>query len=542
MIFGRLSLDAAEGAVLAHSIRTPRMTLKKGAVLGAGDLAGLRAAGYTDVVAARLEAGDVPEDEAASAVAAAAAGPGTRLKPAFTGRRSIYAEARGIAVIDRERVDRLNAIDEGLTLSTVPPYHVVEARQMVATVKVNPLSVPAAVIEAGVALVGEGGPPVRVAPFQAMAAGLILTRLPGLKESVIDKTVATVRARLEGLGSQLAREFRCAHDEDAVAGALADAMAADAAPILIYGASVIVDRRDVVPAGILKAGGAIDRFGMPVDPGNLTLLAHLGATPILGLPGSARSPRPHGSDWLLQRLLAGLPVVAGDLAALGVGGLLKDIPGRPQPRESRGRPSPRRPVIAALVLAAGMSRRMGRRNKLLAEIDGETMIARAVDSVLAARASPVVVVTGHQAAKVRAALAGREVRFAHNRDFARGLSTSLKAGLEALPADTDAALICLGDMPRVSSRHLDTLIATFDPAEGRAICVPTARGKRGNPVLFGADFFEEMKAAQGDVGARHLIGAHADQVFEVAIDDDGIFVDIDTPSALTALKSGTGGS
>jgi molybdenum cofactor cytidylyltransferase len=541
MIFGRFPLDAADGVVLAHGIRTPRMTLKKGTVLGAGELTGLRAAGITEVVGVRLEPGDVPEDEAASAVALAAAGPGTCLKPAFTGRRSIYAQARGIAVIDAARVDRLNAIDEGLALATVPAYHVVEAGQMVATVKVNPLSVPASVIETGVALVGNGEPPVRVAPFQDMAAGLILTRLRGLKASVLDKTVATVRARLEGLGSHLAWELRCAHDEDAVAGAIAEAIAANAEPILIYGASAIVDRRDVVPAGIVKAGGAIDRFGMPVDPGNLTLLAHLGTTPILGLPGSARSPRSHGSDWLLQRLLADLPVVAGDIAALGVGGLLKDIPGRPQPRESRGRASPR-PLVAAIVLAAGRSRRMGRRNKLLAEIDGAPMIARAVDAVLAAKASPVIVVTGHQAAKVRAVLAGREVRFAHNHDFDQGLSTSLKAGIEALPGDIDGALICLGDMPRVPSRHLDTLIATFDPREGRAICVPTARGKRGNPVLFGADFFDEMKAAQGDVGARHLIGTHDDQVFEVAIDDDGIFVDVDTPSALTALRTGTGGS
>ena len=541
MIFGRLPLDAAEGAVLAHSVRTPHLTLKKGATLGAGEIANLRAAGYTEIVAARLEPGDVAEDEAASAVAVAAAGPGTRLKPAFTGRRSIYAESRGIAVIDRARIDRLNAIDEGLTLATVPPYHLVAVGQMVATIKVNPLSLPAAVIEAAAALFAEGGPPVRVAALRARAAALILTRLPGLKESVLDKTVATVRARLEALGSHLAREVRCAHDEDAVAEALAEAVAAGVGPILICGASAIVDRRDVVPAGVVKAGGAIDRFGMPVDPGNLTLLAHLGVTPILGVPGSARSPRPHGSDWLLQRLLAELPVGPDDVAALGVGGLLKEVPGRPQPREGPRRAGPR-PRVAALVLAAGQSRRMGRRNKLLAEIDGEPMIARVIDAALGASVGPVVVVTGHQAAQVRAVLGERKLRFAHNADFARGLSTSLRVGLEALPADTEAALVCLGDMPHVSSRHLDKVVAAFDPDAGAAICVPTARGKRGNPVLFGAAFFEEMKGFQGDVGARHLIGAHADQVHEVAIDDDGIFVDVDTPSALTALRTGTRGS
>ncbi len=541
MIFGRLALDAAEGAVLAHGIRTPRISLKKGAVLDASDLAALRAAGYTEVVAARLEADDVPENEAASAVAEAAAGPGTNLKSAFTGRRSIYAEARGIAVLDSSRIDQLNAIDEGITLATVPPYHLVAAGQMVATVKINPLAVPATVIDSVVTLLAGGEAPVRVAALQAMDVGLVLTRLPGHKESVLDKTVATVSARLEALGSRLAWEVRCPHDGGAVANALTEAVGAKVSPILVYGASATVDRRDVVPAGIVKAGGAVERFGMPVDPGNLTLLAHLGTTPVLGLPGSARSPRSHGSDWLLQRLLAGLPVTAGDVAGLGVGGLLKDIPGRPQPREGIRRAAPR-PLVAALVLAAGQSRRMGRRNKLLAEIDGESMIARVVDAVLAAKATPVIVVTGHQAAKVRAALGGRDVRFTDNPHYARGLSTSLKAGLEALPAEADAALVCLGDMPQVRPQHLDKLIAAFEPDEGRAICVPTARGKRGNPVLWGAAFFEEMKAAEGDVGARHLIGGHADQVVEVAIDDDGIFADVDTPSALSALRTGTGGS
>ena len=124
----------------------------------------------------------------------------------------------------------------------------------------------------------------------------------------------------------------------------------------------------------------------------------------------------------------------------------------------------------------------------------------------------------------------------HNPDFAQGLSTSLKRGIAALPADLDGVLVCLGDMPLISGRHLDRLIAAFNPLEGRAIVVPTRRGKRGNPVLWSTRFFPEMSALAGDVGARHLIGEHAELVAEVEMDDDAIFVDIDTPEALEALR------
>ncbi len=540
MRFGRLPLDEAEGAILAHSLRLPSRRLNKGQELGAEDIAALRAAGVAEVTAARLEADDVGENEAATAVAEAAAGEGTRTGPPFTGRCNIYAAGRGVAVVDRERIDRLNLIDEALTIATVAPFDVVEEGQLVATVKVIPLAAPKPVVEAGVAVAADDGALVRIAGFREHAAGLVLTRLPGFKESVLDKTVVTVRDRLEALGSRLEREVRCHHDEAAVAEAVRALLDQGCAPILIFGASAIIDRRDVVPAAIERAGGAVDHLGMPVDPGNLLLLAHCGETPILGLPGSARSPRVSGFDWALRRLLAGLSISRRDLMTLGVGGLLKEMPGRPQPRE-RERPAapadePAAPVVAVLVLAAGQSRRMGRVNKLLAEIDGLPMVARVVDAALASRAASVIVVTGHEGGKVRAALEGRAVRFADNPDYAQGLSTSLRRGVAALDPGVDGALVCLGDMPRVEPQHIDKLIAAFDPAEGRTICVPTRTGKRGNPVLWGAEFFAEMQHVAGDVGARHLIGEHPEAVCEVAIDDEAIFTDIDTPDALTAIS------
>ena len=534
MIFAQVRVEEAEGAILAHSLRLDSGALKKGHRLIADDIAALVAAGIASVAAARLEPDDVPEDEAASRVATAARGPHTYLGQAFTGRRSIHAEARGLAIVDRARVDSVNLVDESLTLATLAPFSIVEANQMVATVKVNPLSAPDHVVEACEKLARQDEPLVSVAPLRDKPVGLVSTRLPGTKERVLDKTVATTRARVESLGSRLVQEIRCAHHEGDILAAVRELIERGCRPILIFGASAIVDRRDVVPLAIVKAGGQVDHFGMPVDPGNLTMLAHLGEVPILGLPGSARSPRIHGCDLLIQRLLADVPIRREDIMRLGAGGLLKEMPGRPHPRDRRvgGRRQRRR--IGAVILAAGQSRRMGRRNKLLAAIDGTPMLTRVVDTVLASAAWPVVVVTGHEAEAIKLALAGREVGFAHNAGYAEGLSSSLASGVAAM-SGVDGVLICLGDMPRITPAHLDRLIAAFDPERGRSICVPTCRGKRGNPVLWSAAYFAEMRALAGDVGARHLMGEHGDEVHEVAIDDEAIFVDVDTPDALSAI-------
>ena len=122
----------------------------------------------------------------------------------------------------------------------------------------------------------------------------------------------------------------------------------------------------------------------------------------------------------------------------------------------------------------------------------------------------------------------------HNPDFAAGMSTSLRAGLAAVGA-VDGALVCLGDMPRVSPLDLDRLIAAWNPVEGRAICVPTAGGRRGNPILWSRRFFAEMAAIHGDTGARGLLATHADQVVEVETGCEGILVDVDTPEALAGI-------
>ncbi len=537
MFFGSVPVGDAEGAILVHSQVLGRRTMKKGRALTADDVAALGEAGIDNVVVARLEAGDMPEDEAARRIAETAAGRNVEAQAPFTGRANLYSEADGIAVIDRNRVDRLNLIDEAITIATVPPYSAVSTRRMLATVKIIPFAAPEASVAKAVAVAGEVGALVQVASFQARTAGLILTQLAQTKESVLDKTARVVTDRLVAFGSSVGREIRCAHEAEAIAAAIGEALSAGSDPVLIFGASAITDRRDEIPAGIEQAGGEVLHFGMPVDPGNLLLLGRHGEVPVIGLPGCARSPKLNGFDWVLQRLVAGLEVTHEDIKLMGAGGLLMEIATRPQPRsgDSDQAIAPTAPRIAAIVLAAGQSRRMGRTNKLLANIDGAPMVVRVTDQALTSEADPILVVTGYEPDRVQGAIGDRQVQFVQNPDFEQGLSTSLQAGLADLPGDIDGVIVLLGDMPRMTASHINRLIAAFNPVEGRAIAVPTFGGKRGNPVLFGRQFFVEMKDVAGDVGARHLIGAHEDQVVEVAMEDDAIFVDVDTPEALTAI-------
>jgi molybdenum cofactor cytidylyltransferase len=540
MIFAELPIDEAVGAYLAHSLKIAGKVLKKGRKVDAVDLELLRKGSIERVMVAKLDANDVHEDSAAAALAQAIAGEGVSLSAAFTGRVNLFADAAGVLALDRDRVDAVNLVDEGITLATLEPFAVVEPKQMIATVKIIPFSVPQVSLNAVVRKASADGPLLRVASFTPRKVGLIQTRLPSVKESVLDKTQEVTRARLAACGSELAAQSRAAHTTQAVASAIGEMIQGGMDVVLIQAASAITDRRDVIPTGIEAAGGQIEHFGMPVDPGNLMLLAKVGAVPVLGLPGCARSPKLNGFDWLLQRVLAGVAVSPRDIMRMGAGGLLMDIPTRPLPREEAVRDAPverREWKIGAIVLAAGQSRRMGRVNKLIAEVEGKPMIAHTAEAALAARVHPVVVVTGHESERIREALAGLEVEIVENRYYAAGLSTSLQRGLAALPADLDGAVVCLGDMPRVRAEHINLLIDGFDPDHGREICVPVANGKRGNPVLWARRFFADMGGAAGDAGAKYLLGQHAQRIAEVPMPDEGVLLDVDTPTALASLTA-----
>jgi molybdenum cofactor cytidylyltransferase len=234
-------------------------------------------------------------------------------------------------------------------------------------------------------------------------------------------------------------------------------------------------------------------------------------------------------------LLAGLPVTRADITGMGVGGLLMEIVTRPQPREERAPEAGRQ--VAAVVLAAGRSTRMGAVNKMLAEIGGKPLVRIAVEQAIASRANPVIVVTGHQHEKVEAALKDLPVRLVRNPDYAEGLGTSLKAGIAAVPENADGAIVCLGDMPQVDAALIDRLVGAFDPERGALVIVPSINGRRGNPVVWSRRFFHDLMSIQGDIGARHLIGAYAEAVVEIPVVGAAALTDVDTPESLSAVKA-----
>ena len=533
MRFGSAALDEALDGILAHRLVAGDLVLAKGERLDRSRIEALRARGVERVTVALIEPGDVEENEAAARLAALLVGPGIRAEPPFTGRVNLFASEAGVLEVDGTRVDRLNALDERVTLATLPRFSAVRPEEMVATAKIIPFAVPEEVLETALAVAAEA-PLLRLHPFRAKGVRLVQTTLPGLATKVLDKTVRVTEARVRAVGGTLLSETRCAHVAEALAEEIRRQERAGFDILLIAGASAITDRRDVLPAAIEAAGGRIEQFGMPVDPGNLLLLADLDGRPVLGLPGCARSPKLNGFDWVLERLAADLPVRAADIRAMGVGGLLMEIPSRPQPRTEPPRPSGP-PRLAAIVLAAGRSTRMGGPNKLLVPIDGVPMVRHAVEAARAAGLAEIVVVTGHMREEVEAALAGLPVRFVHNPRFAEGLSTSLKAGVAALSKAVDGAFVLLGDMPRIGPEHLRALAAAFDPAAGRGIVVPVRDGRRGNPVLWGRAFFAAFAGLEGDTGARHLIDQSPEAVAEVPMPDQASLVDVDTPEALAEL-------
>ena len=541
MKFGPVPVAEAPGAILAHAVKQGDLVLKKGTMLGEAEILRLKAAGVAEVVAARLEPGDVGEDAAALRLATALAGRAVRIEPPFTGRSNLYAEKAGVLRLDAPAIHHVNGVDESITVATLPEFRAVVAGEMIGTVKIIPFSVSETMLAAAVAAAGRAA--IAVAPYTRRSVAVISTLLPGLKPSVVDKTLKVMAERLAPAGALIVADRRVPHDAAALAEELTVQAASGADLIVVFGASAITDRADVIPAGLERAGGDILQFGMPVDPGNLLLLGRLGTVPVIGAPGCARSPRENGFDWVLQRLLADVPVTREDIRRFGVGGLLMEIVSRPQPREPEAPLAEPLPVVGAgtigvVVLAAGRSTRMGGPNKLLALHHGQPLVRHAVEHALAAGVGPVTVVTGHQGDEVRAALAGLPVAFVDNPDFASGLSSSLRAGIAAQDGAVTGALIVLGDMPLVAPHILRRLAAVFREHLDIKAVVPTTLGERGNPVLVSRALFADVAGLSGDIGARRLIEAAGAAVVDVPVDDPGIHRDIDTPEALKALTTG----
>ena len=332
MKFGAVPLAQAQGAILAHSMQGREGRIAKGTVLTRAHLDALSAAGWSQITVARLEPGDVEENAAAARLARSVVpdpgASGLRISTAGAGRVNLYATGPGVVAVRAAAVEALNSVDPAITLATVPPFQRTAAGRMVATIKIISYAVSMDDLDrAGAA----GAGALQVLGPRYGSASLIETQVSTRLPSAKGREALAVR--LERLGLSLSPRQVVPHDEAAIADALT---AAPGEVLFVLGASATSDSRDVGPEGLRRAGGKVSAFGMPVDPGNLLFFGWLGAKPVIGLPGCARSPAMNGADWVLERLICGVDLSAQDIRAMGAGGLLKEIPTRPLPRRSKG--------------------------------------------------------------------------------------------------------------------------------------------------------------------------------------------------------------
>jgi molybdenum cofactor cytidylyltransferase len=186
--------------------------------------------------------------------------------------------------------------------------------------------------------------------------------------------------------------------------------------------------------------------------------------------------------------------------------------------------------VAAILLAAGKSRRMGGQNKLLLEFRGEAIILHALKALLAAKISPLIVVTGHDAENVSAAIGTLDCECVYNPDYELGMSTSIKAGMATVPESSEAVLVALGDMPGVKAQSIRQLChAARNPAFD--VIVPTYKGAPGHPVMWKRAAFTGLLLSKGDRGAKLWLQENSARVQHLPVEDHGVVLDIDTPEA-----------
>jgi molybdenum cofactor cytidylyltransferase len=337
MKFGPVPVDGAEGKILGHNVAGPdgRRILRKGKALSPDDVAQLRALGRESVYVAEMEDGDIDENSASLRVATAVRGEGLRMSRPATGRVNLFATAAGVLRVEAVRLEQLNS-QEGITLATLASETAVAEDKMVATVKILPYGLPEASVAAVEALAAGASPIVKVNAIAPHTVGLILSGSPSVRDRIVSGFENALRRRLGALGSDIVMvdfvSLEDEKDEEKLAQTIRRHIRSGLGMVILAGETAIMDRHDIAPRAVLRAGGEVICYGAPVDPGNLLMLAEMDGVPIMGAPGCARSPKTNIVDLVLPRLLVGDRLTRSDVIRLGHGGLLEDVPERPMPR------------------------------------------------------------------------------------------------------------------------------------------------------------------------------------------------------------------
>ena len=536
-----LPIRNALGDYLAHTQRTASGVISKGRALQQQDIERLQRGGIERLQVIRLAADDLHENSAATQLATQLRGDDLTLDRAEAGRCNLIASQRGLLQLDEAQIHALNDLHESITLATLPLGSIVERGQVVASLKIIPLAIPQKLARQWLARLDSQTTPIGMHRFNTLPVALLHSHNEGVVPERGDRFEQLTARRLAYYGCVLSEVRHCTHDADAMTQQLAE-LKSRCRLILVAGSSATLDRQDVLPEALDLAGGETLHFGLPVEPGNLLLYGRLDDTPLIGLPGCAKSAALNGLDLLLPRLAAGLPLERRDLIRLGVGGLLRNQQRefsqqslRPVAKTATLGATPSTTPVTALVLAAGSSRRMGR-NKLLLPLDGRPMIQHTLDALAGSGVEQITLVTGHQSLLLRETLnshplSGR-LQIINNPGHARGLASSLRHGLAHLPNSHGGLLLMLGDMPLLTPALIDKLLARFHELAGEKIVIPCYRGQHGHPRIWPAALVPMMALASGDRGADFLIRQNPAWVEELELDDPAVIRDFDTPEAL----------
>ncbi|MDC0395097.1 NTP transferase domain-containing protein, partial [Alphaproteobacteria bacterium] len=440
--------------------------------------------------------------------------------------------------LDIEKIKQLNEVDEAITFASIMPDQLVTSGQMIATLKIIPYAVSKTFVDAAIKIISQS---ILVSCHTIIPRkfSLIQTCFADTKPSVLSATEDVTRTRLAQLDCPLIDSQVVPHTSAEVANALVKARSQGAEAFLLCGASAIADRQDVLPEALRKAGGQVDHLGLPVDPGNLSMIGKLDEMLVIGMPGCARSPKLNGLDWLLQKSLAGIKLDKAELSGMAVGGLLADIASRPLPRKLIHKVNSHNHQVTGVLLAAGSSRRMGDENKLLLKLaDGTPMVAWIAKTYLKSDINKLVVVTGFQQKEVRQALLGLDVQFVDNNQYLTGQASSVSRGIESLSEQTDSVLIALADMPFITPELINRLIKSHQslPKPDIRITLPILNGRRANPVIWGRAFFDELQSISGDQGGRQILSAYISAINGVNWDNQEVIEDIDLPEDVKKLS------
>ncbi len=527
-----LGLDPQEslGSVIAQTYNLPGKTISKGTFVTSEIVGYFKEGEVKNILCAVPDNGDLHEDEAADIISNAIDKSHIYIDSASTGRVNFKSRSLCLVRYKRDLIKKVNLVDESIAFSIVENNQLLAKNDLIATLKIIPFFTQKKYVDQVISILDKNEL-FKTYTLNKKEVSLIQTSFEWQKKSMFKATSNVTRNRLEALDCSLNEEKLIRHDYNVLRSEIRSSIESGIDILLISGASAIIDRSDYIPKAILSEGGEIIQYGLAVDPGNLLLVGKIGKTAIIGMPGCARSPKLNGFDWVLQLLMADIPVVKEELAEMGAGGLLMEIASRPLPRALAKSVNKREKKMMGVILAAGNSTRMGKDNKLLKNIDGTPLIRNIALEISKSNLDSCSIVLGYQSDKVADVIKDLNINLILNPLWKKGQASSLKAALNSLTPSYSDLLIMLGDLPGIKSGHINRIIEEHLSSENRTskITIPSFKGQKGNPVIWGRAFFHDLSNLEGDVGGRVLFGQHPAAINLIEMDDPSVVTDTDTP-------------